>query len=79
MEKVPEFIQFINNDDIIFNASLKSQNPPKVLYHYTNTDGLKGIIDTGLFYASHFLYFLARRSLSLTTSTNRFLDIIGTL
>ena len=53
MGKPQKFYNFVNNDDIIASASSTSQDPPKILYHYTNSEGLKGIIESGLFYASH--------------------------
>lgn len=46
----------INNDDIMERACRNSLNPPHLLYHYTNADGLKGIIETGIFHATHFLF-----------------------
>ncbi|MDP3013182.1 MAG: hypothetical protein Q8M92_02985, partial [Candidatus Subteraquimicrobiales bacterium] len=34
-------------------ANLISKNPPKIVYHYTDINGLLGIIDSGCIWATH--------------------------
>ena len=56
INEIDQYLQE-NKNLILRKISTDSEDPPDVLYHYTNSNGIKGIIESGTFWATHHIFF----------------------